>query len=221
MRRLLLATLLFTFAIATAPTIAQKKPGTQAPVLLIVTMSACTPENGYRICGDAYNVDEEGNTVYRDGEDGVKATIDQYGSLIIDLQTTRAKIRGLVYDYSAPLDGQTAAPPGDGPNHYVSTIGGNLHTMLVGETVQVSSCPLYDDQSGQPQYRHSFARDCQSGFGSVGSPLLVTRTSSGWSIEPAPGAVARVFSIMTTGRPRVRDYGQFSLPFRMTLAARP
>jgi hypothetical protein len=42
-----------------------------------------------------------------------------------------------------------------------------------------------------------------------------------WEVEPAPGALARVFSITTTGRTRVVDYGLMSLPFKMTLTAKP
>ena len=144
------------------------------------------------------------------------------GNVIIDFQTTRAKIRGLVYKSS----GAISAPPGGGSNHYFSTIGlapgGALQAMTPGgPTINVASCPLYDDDSGQPQYRHSFSRDCQSGFGSVGSPLVVTRTSaSTWEIVPMAPATSRVFSITTKGRVQVHDFGDFTLPFTMTLTAK-
>jgi hypothetical protein len=71
----------------------------------------------------------------------------------------------LVYKY-----GSTSAPPGNGSNHYLSTIGSAMQAMTNAQSIMVASCPLYDDDSGAQQYRHSFNRDCQSGFGPVGSP---------------------------------------------------
>lgn len=197
------------FAFGSFPSGAPPKPGTHTPVPLIVTMNACTPGLA-EICGD-------GSEPYTDGQDGVRASIDQYGNVIIDFQTTRAKIRGLVYKY-----GSIPAPPGGGSNHYFSTIGGTaLQAMPEGGTSIKTSCPLYDDDSGQPQYRHGFSRDCQSGFGSVGSQLVVSRTSATtWEIEPMAPATARVFSITTKGRVEVHDFGDFSLPFKMTLTAK-
>lgn len=91
-----------------------------------------------------------------------------------------------------------------------------------GPSIYKASCLLYDDDSDQPQYRHSFFRDCGSGLGSVGSPLVVTRTSATtWEIEPEAPATARVFSATTKGRLQVHDFGDFSLPFKMTLTAKP
>jgi hypothetical protein len=217
------AVILSIVAFGSRPSGAPAKPGTFTPVPLEVTMNACTVSTLSEICGDAFALDGDGNTTYADGQDGVRANIDQYGNVIIDFQTTRAKIRGLVYKYG---DGSTSTPPGGGSNHYFSTIGlapgSALQAMQPGgPSITVASCPLYDDDSGQPQYRHGFSRDCQSGFGSVGSPLLVTRTSpTTWQIQPAAPATARVFSITTKGRVDVQDFGEFTLPFTMTLTAK-
>jgi hypothetical protein len=207
------------FAFGSLPSGAPPKPGTHTPVPLVVTMNACEVSTLAEICGDGFEQDDSGNTTYIDGQDGVRASIDQYGNVIIDFQTTRAKIRGLVYKYG---DGSISAPPGSGSNHYLSTIGGALQAMQSeGASINVASCPLYDDDSGQPQYRHGFSRDCQSGFGSVGSPLVVTRTTAtSWEIEPMGPATSRVFSITTKGRVQVHDFGDFSLPFKMTLTAK-
>jgi hypothetical protein len=206
------------FAFGWLPSGASVKPGTHTPVPLIVTVNACDPMVVSEICGDGSEQDELGRTTYTDGQDGVRATIDQYGNLIIDFQTTRAKIRGLVYKYGA----SSSAPPGGGSNHYLSTIGGTaLQALPPSGTTIKTSCPLYDDDSGQPQYRHSFSRDCQGGFGSEGSPLMVTRTGEGtWTIVPTEPATARVFSITTKGRVQVQDLGDFGLPFTMTLTAK-
>jgi hypothetical protein len=197
---------------------APAKPGTYVPVPLTVTVNACDESKSSEICGDGFQVDEMGNTVYTDGQDGVQATIDQYGNLIVNFQTTRAKIRGLVYKY-----GSISAPPGNGSNHYLSTIGSAMQAMPNGQSITAASCPLYDDDSGAPQYRHSFSRDCQSGFGPVGSPLVVTRTSgTTWDVEPDvnTGAMARVFGITVKGRQQLQDFGGYSLPFSMTVTAK-
>lgn len=203
-----------SIALAPGSSGAGQKPGTYTPVPLTVTVDSLGGSCG--ICGDGVG----GSGVYIDGQEGVKATIDQYGSIIIDFQTTRTKIRGLKYHYPGP----SAVPPGDGSHHYFSTLslnaGGALQDMGLGSSVYVASCPLYDDPSGRPQYRHGFYRDCQGGFGQEGSRLVVTRTVTGWEVEPEPGAIARVFSITTTGRTQVVDYGLMTLPFKMTLTAR-
>ena len=218
MRKLFLACVVSVIALAPVSSGAGQKPGTYSPVPLIVTVDSLG--GTCAICGDA--LDRSG--VYTDGVDGVKATIDQYGNIIIDFQTTRTKIRGLKYYYPEP--GPGGVPPGDGSHHYFSTLkliaGGALQAMPIGNTVYVASCPLYDDPSGQPQYRHGFYRDCQGGFGQEGSRLVVTRTAvTEWKVEPEPGAIARVFSITTTGHTQVVDYGLMSLPFKMILAAKP
>ena len=215
MRNLFLACVVSVIAFAPVSSGAGQKPGTYSPVPLIVTVDSLG--GSCAICGDA----PDGSGVYTDGQDGVKATIDQYGSIIIDFQTTRTKIRGLKYHYPGP----GAVPPGDGSHHYFSTLslnaGGALQAMPLGASVYVASCPLYDDPSGRPQYRHGFYRDCQGGLGQEGSRLVVTRTATGWEVEPEPGAIARVFSITTTGRTQVVDYGLMGLPFKMTLTAKP
>ena len=207
------------FAFGSLPSGALQKPGTHTPVPLVVTMNACNDvSTPVGICGDG--ADAEESTTYTDGQDGVRATIDQYGNVIIDFQTTRAKIRGLVYNYD---DGPASSPPGGGTNHYFSTIslapGGALQTMMPGgASINKAGCLLYNDDSDQPQYRHSFSRDCGSGFGSVGSPLVVTHPSDNtWEIQPEAPATARVFSATTKGRLQVHDFGDFSLPFKMTL----
>jgi hypothetical protein len=218
MRKLSLALVVLSLAaLGPVASAAGVKPGTYVPVPLVVMVHAVdTYGNPCGICGDG----QDGSATYVDGQDGVKANIDQYGNIIIDFQTTRAKIRGLRYAYSST----NPVPPGDGTNHYFSTIkldgGGALQAMSPETTISVASCPLYDDDSGQPQYRHGFYRDCQSGFGPEGSKLNVTRTATGWDVEPEPGAQARVFSITTKGRVQVQDFGVLSLPFKMTLTPR-
>lgn len=114
------------------------------------------------------------DTVYTNGDQGVAASIDKWGNLIIDFQTTKAQIRRLVYDYTNDPSNPTTAPPGTGAHHYLSTIGGNLGTMQVGQAIDVASCPFYGDN---PSYRHSFDRACQSGLGSAGGPLRRARRS--------------------------------------------
>jgi hypothetical protein len=95
----------------------------------------------------------------------------------------------------------------------VSTVG------QVDESGRPESPQCSDDDAAPGQYRHSFDRDCQSGLGPIGDPLLVTRTSpTTWVVGPTGNA--QVFSITTKGRTQVTDFGSFSLPFRMTLEAK-
>jgi hypothetical protein len=160
MRNLFLACVLL-IAFAPVSSGAGQKPGTYTPVPLIVTVDSLG--GTCRICGD----NPDGSGVYTDGEDGVKATIDQYGNIIIDFQTTRTNTRWLTYDYPV------TTPTGDGSHqhHYLSTIAlgnGALQNIRIGGWIFVASCPLYDDPSGQPQYRHGFYRDCGSGLGPEG-----------------------------------------------------
>jgi hypothetical protein len=210
------------FAFGSLPSGAGQKPNTYTPVPLVVTMNACSALLS-EICGDDFAHDPLGDTTYTDGQDGVSATIDQYGNVIINFQTTRAKMRGLVYKYGSV----TPAPPGGGFNHYFSTIrqesGPGLQTMPLDVPVNLRSCPLYVDDAGQYQYRHGFSRDCQSGLGDEGSPLVVTKTSpTTWEIVPAASAAARVFSVTMKGRLQVQSFNPLmDLPFKMTLTAKP
>jgi hypothetical protein len=215
MRNLLLACVSL-IAFASVSSGAGQKAGRYTPVPLIVTVhDAIDSENNQcAICSD-------GLGDYIDGQEGVKATIDQYGDIIIDFQTTATEIRGLQYHYPAT----TAVPPAAGTHDYISTLplgNGPLQLMPIGGAILVASCPLYTDPSGQPQYRHGFYRDCGSGLGPEGSKLVVTRTAiDEWVVEPEPGAWARVFSATTKGRTQVFVYGDLmSLPFKMTLRAK-
>jgi hypothetical protein len=214
MRNLFLACVLL-IAFAPVSSGAGQKPGTYTPVPLIVTVDSLGGTCG--ICGD----NPDGTGIYIDGQEGVKATIDQWGDIIIDFQTTRTKIRGLKYNYPAT---SSPVPPTDGSHDYLSTLplgNGALQAMVTGQSIFVASCPLFNDPSGQPQYRHGFYRDCGSGLGPQGSSLVVTRTASNeWTVEPETAASARVFSVTTKGRTQVVDYGVMSLPFKMTLTAK-
>jgi len=215
MRNLFLVCVL-SIVFAPLSSAAGQKPGTYTPVPLIVTVDSLGGSCG--ICGD----EVDGSGVYTDGQDGVKATIDQYGNIIIDFQTTRTNTRWLKYHYPTTVP----IPPSDGLHHYLSTISLSnraLQAMMwqPTESIYVASCTLFDDPSGQPQYRHGFSRDCGSGFGSSGSRLVVTRTGvNEWQVQPDSDASARVFSATTKGRLQVVDYGLMSLPFRMTLTAK-
>jgi hypothetical protein len=214
MRNLFLACVL-AIAFASVSSGAGQKPGTYPPVPLKVTVAAVDSwSNPCAICSD-------GGGDYIDGQMGVKATIDQWGDIIIDFQTTRTKMRGLNYNYPVT---PTPVPPADGSHDYISTLplgNGALQAMPIPSSIFVASCPLYNDPSGQPQYRHGFYRDCGSGLGPEGSRLVVTRKAiNEWDVEPESGALARVFSATTKGRTQVFDYGLMSLPFKMTLTAK-
>ena len=102
----LLCVALSMVAFGSDPSGAPAKPGPYTAVPLNVTVNACDPPTASEICGDGFELDADGNTTYSDGQDGVSARIDVYGNIIIDFQTTRAKIRGLVYKY-----GPAPAPP--------------------------------------------------------------------------------------------------------------
>jgi hypothetical protein len=227
MRQLCLASAVLLM-IATSPLAsAPPKPGTHPPVPLIVTVhdefSTGVPCG---LCGDGIVTSASG-TDYVDGEAGVKAAIDQYGNLIIDFQTSKTQERGLLF---RDAGGSTFST---GTNQYMATTTRAIdppfvpfQAMSVGQTQRVRACPTYDDETNQRRYVHAFQRDCfvSDSAGDATSFLVVTRTSTtGWTVasEASAAHMATVFHVPTKGRIQNVTYEDRSLPFRMTLVAKP
>src|SRR5258707_11284276 len=117
--RLLLAAFVGVQGMATAWA---AKPNTVPEVPLVVTVEGFASDGSpCRICGD-------GLGDYVDGESGVSARLDQYGSLIINFDATAsAGVLNLQFDYSDPLDPlDTLAPPAP-VSSYISTRLRKIH----------------------------------------------------------------------------------------------
>lgn len=234
MRQVCLASVVLVFVATNSPASAQKKPQTNTPIPLIVTVHSVHSDpdgegpltaDDCGICGDAYPLD----TDYTDGAEGVKAVIDQYGNLIIDFQTSRTQERGLLF---RDADGSKFST---GTNQYMATITRStdppfspLQTAPLNVPQNVRSCPTYDDEVNQRRYVHSFQRDCfvsGSAEGGDSSFLVVTRIlvdgDVRWTVE-TEGAQheATVFHVPMNGRISNVEYVDRPLPFRMTLRAK-
>jgi hypothetical protein len=226
---IMVATMALQTSIVGHPAVGGGRAVKYTPVPLVVTVYDLDSD------GVPCGICSDGQGGYSDGVDGVSANIDQYGDIIINFQTTKAKIRGLHYDYSQALGGQPAgwtAPP-DGPNNYFSTIAGPgavaLQTMLVGaaECLEGGPSDTFTDFN-QTQYRHDFHRPLNSFDVSTTSFLVVTRTSSTiWDVEPKSAdcntgspKVIRLFQTPTRANFSFTDDGLFYMPFKMTLQAK-
>jgi hypothetical protein len=195
-------------------------------VPLIVTVhDTATDGSDCGICSDRLGD-------YVDGEDGVKAVIDQYGNLIIDFQTGRTQGRGLEF---RKADGMTFAT---GTNQYMATITHSpthsddpdptyvpLQQMVVGDPPQrVRSCPTYDDDVTGRRYVHSFQRDCYVANSAADDSsflwVTVVANLTEWTVESTGSHEATVFDVPTKGRIQGFHPGDRPLPFRMTLRAK-
>ena len=157
MKRLSLVTVTFLAVWTLSPQMFAAKPTTYPPMALTVAVDA----QNCGICPD------DGGD-YIDGVDGVSAIFDQYGNFIFSTQTTRTKIRSLIYEYSAF---NPAAPPmpESGSNHYMATLrvepGVGLQVLPQGESQRLASCPIYDDDSSAFQYPTRFLQRLPEGLG--------------------------------------------------------
>lgn len=136
------------------------KPRTAPPVPLIVHVDAGVAG----ISGDGV-IAEGGATRYEDGVDGVTASLDQYGNLIVNFQVVRsAPIRKLHYDYGLPLDAQDPLPPADPPNNYISTQRHDGDPLKIQEMgIGQSGCYIAGvyytlEDAKRTQYWHSYGR---------------------------------------------------------------
>lgn len=203
--------------LAALPTAAvAQKPNTKPPVSLEVEVD---DSEGMRITSD-------GLGSYADGVDGVAASIDQYGNLIIDFQTTRTVQRKLHYNYG---DGVVAPP-----HNYFSTIRQDGDTTKMQELVEggwqcVKGGPVYTlDDAKKTQYRHLFQREVTGIDVADTAFLLVTRTGGKeWTVESvnncAGGSIVgetQLIDTPTVGKFKFTDRGRLNMPMRLTLTAK-
>lgn len=203
------------------------KPNTYPVVPLVVTVAASdSAGNACRICDD-------GAGAYTDGIDGVAASLDQYGNLIIDFNATATPLaRRLQFDYSEPADESTFVPP-VAQNSYMSTIGatgGAIQAMDVQDVQCVQSNIVFTDgDTRETLYRHHFHRPLRTFDVADTSWLVVTRIGERvWEVEPKESgcndgvaSLARLFSSPTKGgRTDYSDRGAWYMPFKMTLTSK-
>ena len=192
------------------------KPSTFTPVPLSVNVANTTAE---RIRGDG--------SLYENGApDGTTATIDKYGNLIIRFG------RPITFVYGE--DEGTAGPTsGDYDSSYVSTLnagGKALQSLDVSESQCIRLNWQYDIPGGW--MRHGFNRGFDQYAHDDTSYAVVTYDGEDtWMVEPAavlcgsyanPAGVAKVFSqVSRKGKSVVTEYGNYSLPFKLTLTRKP
>jgi hypothetical protein len=180
--------------------------------------------------GDPWKITGDGSAYVNGAPDGTTANIDKYGNLIITFG------RPITFDYSEPPGG-VGPISGDYDTSYVSTLnagGKALQNLTFSESHNESQCIKlnwqYDIPSGW--MRHGFNRGFDQYAQDNTSYVVVTRTGEEtWMVEPAAGAcgsytnpagVAKVFSqVSRKGKWVVTEYGNYSLPFKLTLTRKP
>lgn len=189
---------------------AQGKTTTYPVVPLSVEVANTTAE---KIRGDG--------GLYENGApDGTTANIDKYGNLIIKFG------REVTFEYGPGASPGLAS--GDYDNSYISTLnagGTPLQNLIEGLPQCIKLNWQYDVSGGW--LRHGFQRTYiePTTSSDPSSFAVVTRTESGWLIEPSTtdscgsssNRIAHVFRQSTKGKVAFTDYGFYSLPFRLVL----
>ena len=220
-RRLVCLALIVASSAVYASLAEAAKPGTVPAVPLNVTVLPLdSAGNPCRICSD-------GLGPYMNGVNGVDASIDRYGNLIIDFGGVNQEVRNLRFDYSQPTGANSYATPPVQEDSYLSTIthpGGFIQSMVLGAQQCVQLQIAFVD--GDALYhRNVFQRPPG---GNATSYLVVTRTDADtWEAEPkdAPCNTAATGGVPLVGRlltaPNIlgpfTDRGTFYLPFKMLL----
>jgi hypothetical protein len=202
------------------------KPSGAVPVPLEVTIDPigeCDQQaGGTAICPDP----GDSGSPYVNGQEGVSAQIDQYGSLIIDFGTRNVLFKSVLLGQAAGLRADS----------YLATRGQTrLQELEVdGSTCHQMNWVIYDGtfNGGGTEYRLLFQRSGYSG--EIGTAVeqtawaLVTRTAANeWTVEPrACGGMsvddnAVIVSLPMKGKGGYTYVGESpeALPFRLTLTA--
>jgi hypothetical protein len=229
MRTRFVVPLIFSILIAVCGFAGKRPNPTYQAVPLVVTVHPVDSDsNSCRICDD-------GLGQYIDGVDGVAASIDQNGNLIINFDTAQTPFRKLIFDYSDPV--QPSNTFGEevpaSMNSYLSTVPGPDNVPIQNMSVNVEQCvqlgiTFTDNDKKQTQYRNSFHRNFTNIDSSQTSYGVVTRISdTTWELEPKaagcnPGipTVGELITTPTVGHSDFVDRGAFYLPFKMTLEAK-
>jgi len=191
------------------------KPGTTSSVPLSVTLdnSECA------ICSDG--------EPYDDGMDGVEASLDQYGNLIIDF----GSMRSVAFAFGSPEEPVGDVPPPGGlqNNVYLSTRfptpSGFMQDLPVGaeQCVELNWTFTLDDSSNT-QFRLLFHRTGVVNVEDTSHALVTRLEAETWTVEPVAAdcnagtpELARVVSAPTRGRTVLTDHGTYWMPFSLTL----
>lgn len=239
-KRLCYVGLALCLTIAVISVGAQKRT-TYTPVRLGVTIETADSS------GTPSQIQSDGQYDYYDGTDGVAASLDQNGNLIIDFQTTSTPLRHVNFNYSRPFppnDTQSQPPSGPQADSYLATLQRNedsayvaLQNMAVREDGNDhAQCVrlgwTFNSQDGATQWRNSFQRNLSPFDISQTSYGVVTRTNADtWEVEPkgspCPGlpnsglpTVARISHNSTRGKLVHNDDGLYYMPFKLTLRRR-
>jgi hypothetical protein len=199
-----------------------------AAVALVVTVDATDSlGNPCGICGDA---GEGEPAIYENGQDGVTASFDTWGNLIIAFNAQSSPIvRKLVYKYEGNQQSGVPFVPPAAQNSYLATGThplGPIQTMAEGQSQCVNSNITFtDNDANGTMYRNHYRRALGSHDVSGTSWLVVTRIDADtWELEPrvdvcnpTNAGITKLFSWTTRGKTVTKDLGTWLLPFKMTL----
>jgi len=222
MKRVALVVCAFALSLLVAQPMARqgKKPGgnrgTATPVSLSVTIEASDSYGqDCAICADSPDPDLD---PYVDGQDGVRASFDEWGNLIVDFG-----FRSVGFDFA-----DERLPSGLYAGSYIATrLGGILQQMPVG-TISCSEMNwvVWDATTG---YTLLFQRDgaAPEADEAASAWALVKRVDDDtWTLEPrscggsGTDDLAAVVSAPNRGKVTYTFYGTLAMPFKLTLTPR-
>lgn len=215
--------------LAPGPAQAQGGKTTKYPVvpLSVVIEAAVTPTddnpNGEpAITGDG--------APYEDGEARLRTVIDEYGNLIL------AFGRGVYFQYGGPEPGTRSDQVQDEPesglksNAYISSLrrtGEGPLQLLAQESSQCVRLNWQYDHPAGGWWRHGFNRGPNHLENGTSYAVVTRDNDKVWTVEPRGGedcgftnrdSVAQVFTQRTVkGKTVFVDYGDYYLPFKLTL----
>ncbi|HEX4947508.1 MAG TPA: hypothetical protein VFZ34_12635 [Blastocatellia bacterium] len=242
---LLLITLALGFSLVAIAALAQK-PKTYPTVPLIVSFrdAGSTDCNTIEDPRCADRIRSDGLGAYTHGVQGVSATIDQYGYLNLNFQTSDSPLRQVYFDYSVrfpsasnPEPPLTPPAPGLQPKAQLTTLplGEGNYTPIQNMALGSSQCVktgiafTWADKK-KTQWRSNFRRSdtftAQTAQTSYGVVTCEGVDSTGkcisWTLEPKSNcsgydSIGELLHTPTVGPFNFTDYGLYYLPFKLTL----
>jgi hypothetical protein len=184
-------------------------------VPLVVTLA----DAGCAICPD-------GLGPYENGLDGVDASLDQYGSLIVDF----GPVRPVEFSFDLPDQPLGAEPPGGAHvNAYLSTRFSNPPGFTQDLPVGEQQCTELNwtftlDDTDRTQYRILFHRTGLVNVDATSFAVVTRADENTWQVAPAAAGcntgtpdLAAVVSAPTRGRTLFTNHGTYWMPFGLTL----
>jgi hypothetical protein len=219
---------------------------------IVVTADASKPQSLPRVpltvtvddidsTGLPTQIRSDGFGPYVDGQDGVAASLDAYGDLIVDWQTRTSQARRVSFEYSRPHIPVGPPPPSHANGDvYLASIAEPalprtpIQLMVAGSEQCVRLHWMSTLSDSNAQWRTSYRRPA-NGPVQDSSYAVVTRVDADtWEVEPKDAAcnvdhlngitpiptVATVIRAAIKGQFVAVDYGTYYMPFKLTLRRR-